>query len=593
MLYPPTNDTDPFMTLRSLTCLLLPVLLLGACRSSRPSGPEADEGQRYDEAYAMTYLLSDPHRSLSLIDSAFLADDITDERRQYLRAVVMYTGLSQPDSSLLICRHLVESDAWGDVHDTLLIVDVYRMMATAASTLNRYADVIHYAQLAYDMAHGNPMLRFEESDLLSRVGRTMAFLGQKEEGLRLIERAYSTVGNTKSWPEMMTSVNIGRKMANTLQEMNRPDEALQTIRNLLHKLDYFSAHSHEYADLQPSMVQNADAVDSYVNYMRVRCYAGMIKCFALTGARDSARHWLNVMDNYQEADDPLIVINLLPALVKLHFDDMVTEDVGQLLQSLGSDTLNLEYVRLLEAMSDLERHHSNWKAASDYMVRASVVRDSVEQESFRTQLTDQLTLYQLHDEHTARMDAEAKISRLIFVSASLSLFLMLMALIGVVLRIFKNFKRLKRVHDDTRSELQEAIQQIEQLQGAAAEPPEALYARILNMMEKDKPYTDPDFDIVQLATLLHTNRTYISKVINKMSGQNFRMWLAKYRVTLVQKYMKENPEASVNELCVISGYGSRSSLYRHFKAITGQSPIGWMTGLEETEEEDLGAEDAD
>lgn len=581
------------MTLRSLVFFLIPMLLLGACHTSRPSEPEDNDTQRYDEAYAMAHFLNEPRLAMSLIDSAFEAQNISDERRQYLKAIVMYNGLSHPDSSLLMCRHLVESDEWDEVTDTILIVDVYSLMSTVAGTLNRHADVIHYAQLAYDLVHGNPEFSVEENDFLSRVGRTMAFLGQKEEGLQLIERAYNNVKDTKSWPALMTSMNIGRKLANTQREMNQYNDALQTIRFLINKLEYFYTHTEEFADLQPSMQQNRKAVDDYVNYLRVRCYGGMIRTFADLGASDSALYWMDVMDNFKESDDPLFVIDLIPSMVKLRLDDKVYEDFNDVIKAIGSDTLDLEYVRLLEAMSDFERNRNNWRASNDYLRRASDVRDSIEQESFRSQLTDQLTIYQLHDERTNRIEAEGRNRRLFFISAALSLFLLLAAMIGVVLRIARTLRVLRRVHDDTKIELDEAKEKIEKLsKGYVPETPEQLYERIMEVMETQRPYTDQDFDIPQLASMVRSNRTYVSKVINRQSGMNFRTWLAKYRINLVQKYLKENPEASLDELCIMAGYASKSSLFRHFKSITGYTPVNWLLSQEEEEGTDMDSKES-
>jgi len=570
------------MTLRSLAFFLIPILLLGACHSSHPSVPEDDDDQLYDEPYAMANFLKEPRKAMALIDSAFEAHNISDERRQYLKAIVMYNGLWHPDSSLLMCRRLVESDEWEEVTDTKLIVEVYGLMSTVAGTLNRHADVIHYAQLAYDIVHGNPEFTVEENDFLSRVGRTQAFLGQREEGLENIKQAFDNVRNVKTWPALMTSLNIGRKLANTQREMKHYNGALQTIRFLINRLEYFYAHTEEFADLQPSMRQNRRAVDDYVNYMRVRCYGGMVRTFAGIGTRDSALYWMNLMDKFKESDDPFFVIDLIPSMVKLRFDDRVMEDFSDVIQAIGSDTLDLEYVRLLEAMSDFERNRNNWKASNDYLRRASDVRDSIEQESFRSQLTDQLTIYQLHDERTNRIEAEGKIRRLFFISAALSLFLLLLAMIGVVLRIVRTLRVLRRVHDDTRIELDEAKQKIEKLsKGYVPETPEQLYERIMEVMETKRPYTDQDFDIPQLASMVCSNRTYVSKVINRQSGMNFRTWLAKYRINLVQQYLKENPEASLDELCVIAGYASKSSLFRHFKSITGYTPVNWLISQEE------------
>lgn len=158
-------------------------------------------------------------------------------------------------------------------------------------------------------------------------------------------------------------------------------------------------------------------------------------------------------------------------------------------------------------------------------------------------------------------------------------------MIGVVLRIVRTLKVLRRAHDDAKIQLDEAKQKIEKLsKGYVPETPEQLYERIMEVMETKRPYTDQDFDIPQLASMVRSNRTYVSKVINRQSGMNFRTWLAKYRINLVQQYLKENPEASLDELCVIAGYASKSSLFRHFKSITGYTPVNWLISQEEEEE---------
>jgi pentatricopeptide repeat protein len=574
------------MTLRSIAFFVISILLLGACHQSRPSSVDTSDENEYDEARAMSHLISNPEYALTLIDSAYFDNNITDLRRQYLRAIVMYTGLDHPDSSMLICRHLVESEEWTELEDTAFVVDVYRLMATVAGTMDRPADIIHYAQLAADLIHGNPELRSDESDLLSRVGRAIALLGQQEEGMKLMTRASAEMDNSKSWINFMTYVNIVRKIAATQLEMNHPDSALLTLYSLMNKLNYFKAHAQEFDQLQQSMVQNPQAVDDYVNFNKVRCYASMINCFADLGQRDSAFHIMELMDEFRETQSVYTIIGIVPSLVKLHFDDWVSENIDTLFNALGADTLDMEYVRLLESMSELELHNENWKESNNYLLRASTVRDSVETIYIRNQLTDQLTLYQLQDERVNRMDAEARNRHLLYISIGLALTIVLLTLASLMWRIYLKFIKLKRVHVDTETELQEAKQQIEKLsQNYVPETPEQLYTRIMNIMESEHPYTDQDFDITELAALVHSNRTYISKVINKMSGLNFRSWLAKYRITLVQQYMKDNPKASLDELCEISGYASLSSLFRQFKAITGNTPIGWMSSIDEMVEE--------
>ena len=179
----------------------------------------------------MTYFLDNPEYAMILIDSAYIDENISDLKRQYLKAIVMYNGFSHPDSSLLMLRHLVESEEWEEVEDTTLLVEVYGLMATVAGTMNRHADVIRYAQLASDLAHGHPDLSWSESDQLSRVGRTMAYYGQWDEGMQYMKRALQQVDNSRKWPDFLTYINVGRKIAVTLLEcpvIRRPLTTMST-----------------------------------------------------------------------------------------------------------------------------------------------------------------------------------------------------------------------------------------------------------------------------------------------------------------------------------------------------------------------------
>ncbi len=100
------------------------------------------------------------------------------------------------------------------------------------------------------------------------------------------------------------------------------------------------------------------------------------------------------------------------------------------------------------------------------------------------------------------------------------------------------------------------------------------YQRIINVMEKERPFVNPEFNIENLSRLAGLNRSVTSRAINTMSGQNFSNWLAGYRVNyLIELYIKtEASESSMETLYEKAGFSSRSSYYRQFKAVTGMTP---------------------
>lgn len=100
----------------------------------------------------------------------------------------------------------------------------------------------------------------------------------------------------------------------------------------------------------------------------------------------------------------------------------------------------------------------------------------------------------------------------------------------------------------------------------------ALYYRVLLVMEKERPFLNPELNISLLAKAAITNRTHLSTAINRMTGTNFSTWLAEYRVNYVIHLMTTSGSGNMDMLYEKAGFGSRTSFYRQFKQITGLTP---------------------
>lgn len=105
-----------------------------------------------------------------------------------------------------------------------------------------------------------------------------------------------------------------------------------------------------------------------------------------------------------------------------------------------------------------------------------------------------------------------------------------------------------------------------------------LYYRVLLVMEKEQPFLNPDLTLSSLAQMLMTNRTYLSVAINRMTGTNFSVWLAEYRVNYAI-YLMNKSEADNNMNLFLyeeAGFNSRTTFYRQFKQITGLTPKQYL-----------------
>lgn len=99
-----------------------------------------------------------------------------------------------------------------------------------------------------------------------------------------------------------------------------------------------------------------------------------------------------------------------------------------------------------------------------------------------------------------------------------------------------------------------------------------LYYRALVVMERERPFLDPDLTIVSLAKWVATNRTHLSTAINRMTGTSFSVWLAEYRVNYVILLMESGKVGNMDDIYEQAGFGSRTSFYRQFKRVTGLTP---------------------
>jgi len=107
--------------------------------------------------------------------------------------------------------------------------------------------------------------------------------------------------------------------------------------------------------------------------------------------------------------------------------------------------------------------------------------------------------------------------------------------------------------------------------------PAKLKEDLVELFERGKIYLDKDLKIWDVSGQLGTNRTYVSRIINKEFGQNFSNFVNGYRVTHAKSLLSSKKNYSVEEIADLSGFGSVNSLYRAFLAV-GVSLKEYRTG---------------
>lgn len=102
-----------------------------------------------------------------------------------------------------------------------------------------------------------------------------------------------------------------------------------------------------------------------------------------------------------------------------------------------------------------------------------------------------------------------------------------------------------------------------------------LMDQISTLIEEKELYRRKDIRITDLATELATNKTYVSLLLNNMSGESFTSMITRYRVRYAQRLMKEHPDMLLEDVASESGFSSYITFYRNFKTVTGKTPQEW------------------
>lgn len=97
-----------------------------------------------------------------------------------------------------------------------------------------------------------------------------------------------------------------------------------------------------------------------------------------------------------------------------------------------------------------------------------------------------------------------------------------------------------------------------------------IYRDLTRLMEEEHIYLQQDIKITDLAKIMGTNRTYLSRYINKNYQLSFSDFININRIQHAEKLMLENPNVSRISLAVESGYSSVQSFMNNFRKFSGK-----------------------
>lgn len=102
------------------------------------------------------------------------------------------------------------------------------------------------------------------------------------------------------------------------------------------------------------------------------------------------------------------------------------------------------------------------------------------------------------------------------------------------------------------------------------------YQRAQEYMEKNRPFLRQTLTLEELARLLGTNKVYLSRTINVVSGRNYCQFVNYYRIQYAKDLMRKNSDSKMIEVALASGFNSVVTFNMAFKLNEDLTPSEWL-----------------
>lgn len=109
------------------------------------------------------------------------------------------------------------------------------------------------------------------------------------------------------------------------------------------------------------------------------------------------------------------------------------------------------------------------------------------------------------------------------------------------------------------------------------------YQSLSKLMKDEQLYLDAELDLYRLAQRLDISTGYLSKMINSVTGLGFSEYVNRHRIEHVKQLMGDSAydHYSIIGYGYEAGFNSKSTFYKAFAKIVGQSPGAYKKDLEQ------------
>lgn len=103
-----------------------------------------------------------------------------------------------------------------------------------------------------------------------------------------------------------------------------------------------------------------------------------------------------------------------------------------------------------------------------------------------------------------------------------------------------------------------------------------LRARFEDLIVSEQLFLKQGTRLSDIASMLNTNRTYVSRMVNNTYNMSFSDYMNTLRIDYAEQYLLHHREAKQSDIATACGFPNASAFNNVFKKITGVTPKIWL-----------------
>ena len=531
-----------------------------------------------------------PDRALVMLDSALLLGNINEYRAQFIRAKIYSKSIlkQQQDSAILICEQLLKHDSVIHApHEQENILDLLMMTSRTKHDFEGYIKwATQKVEVCRQLGEDTEQWRTE-----AEIGMVMAHLGQPEEGMVKIDEAIRQLDEPGSINRMDAFIIAVKRKITVLNGRGRCAEVIPLAQRILDRLEHYEQHAADYAEdsYRLSWSDKPADRDRYIDFSRAQANGFLAAAYAMTGDAAHAREYLSRFDESVYGHSFSARRMIIPAQMALGMYDEAMATSDEIVNRMGSDTINDDYAVILHDRAIVARAKGRLAEAYDLMNRhANLARV----------LSDSLLAGGAHD-YAARYHAkeqELKIQETETASRIKSIIIGVIILLFIIAGTFSFYYRRQRlvINEKNRAlvrmingtpfvapadETEGTEESDEDSEPEESETNSALFDTIDTTIRTEHLYANASLQRQDICTRFSiTRHTLNSLLAQHVGSSSFPQYINNIRMEEALPLLRDNASMTITAIAAAVGF-TPANFREQFKRQYGVTPLEYRQSL--------------